>query len=573
MPANNRPDVFIISAQHGLVHANTMLESYEQPMTEERLEALMKKGIAAASIINRDFSQVFIAGPTQYRELGQTYAERFRKAGFLAPDGQVLGSAPGAGIGTIRGDLADYLKQLEAQATPETKALADRLDARAVQREQADTQRQARVEAEQEAEGARKAAQVKTPGTNLVWSTLGDWLGAYSQLDGRAASSKRHVQLREHVGALVRNAEKITSETDSRVLEEAKTVLERQQAPRGKREDDPATKAVQLIGTQLAKTLKQGPWNVGARAMLPTDAQVEHGDGKTGQAFTFGVSGTIESIKNGKADVRIRSKPQNERDADKHPHVLDGTLAKGVPLEQLLPPGVEIDDGLLGVAKMETANLEGRLLNDLENDQQGVIVGKPTAINQSLAKGRYTLDDIAGNYGRTRAYLRRIYGDMVTLYRAEPAAEKWHPDTQVVYMGDLDLAEKFRRDGRKFETYRVPVDDILALNVQKNGYYEFIVKRQGEPMARPVSETKAPEAAPDPAKSASKAPETASDAAESATDDTGADIPANFYKTVMFEFVPIAAEELTDMPADEALAKTREGISQLEAMLKCMGDH
>lgn len=565
MPANNRPDVFIISAQHGLVHADTLLEHYEQPMTQDRLEALMRKGIGARDIGPKNFSQVFIAGSANYRELGQTYAERLRKAGFLAPDAKVLGSAAGAGIGTQRGDLADYLKQLEAAATPETKQLADQLDAEAQRRQRIDKERDAINAAAGDVVTQQKAAQVKTPGTNLTWSNLAGWIDAYRQLDGRAASSKRTVQLREHIGALASHPEKIASETDQRVLDAAKAMLEKQQAGRGQRENDPATKVVQLLGTQLGKVLPQQAWKVGARAMLPSNAKLE--DSKEA-GFTYGLTGTIESIKNGKATVRIISPARDSVDENSYPTMMHGRLAVDVSLDQLLPPAVEISDDLKSVARMETEQLDGRIENDMLNDQQGIVVGRPTAINQSLAKGRYTLDDIAGNYGRTRAYLRRIYGPMVTLYRAEPAAEKWHADTQVVYMGDLHLADKFYRDGRKMETYRVPVDDIVAMNVQKNGYYEFIVKRQGEPMARV---TDPGETATEGGKSATETGKSAQTPTESATDDTGADIPAEFFKGETAQYRALGSGELSDMPADQALAKTREDIQQLEDMLKCMG--
>jgi len=45
-----------------------------------------------------------------------------------------------------------------------------------------------------------------------------------------------------------------------------------------------------------------------------------------------------------------------------------------------------------------------------------------------------------------------------------------------VYMGDENLAKNFETATEKAEAITVRIDDIYALNVQPNGYYEFIVK-------------------------------------------------------------------------------------------------
>lgn len=165
-------------------------------------------------------------------------------------------------------------------------------------------------------------------------------------------------------------------------------------------------------------------------------------------------------------------------------------------------PDAVVDDELLGIARRETDNANSQVRNDIERDQAGVIPGKPTIINRSLKRGHYTLEQMAAGWENTRAKLRERHGETVVLYRADERPENWHADTQVVYMGDKNLAQHFARDGRKVQAFTVPVDDIVAVNARRSGYYEFIVKRQGEPMAADPTPAGATEASTAPAESA-----------------------------------------------------------------------
>jgi len=145
-----------------------------------------------------------------------------------------------------------------------------------------------------------------------------------------------------------------------------------------------------------------------------------------------------------------------------------------------------IDDELLDLAEAETRAAGSLVKSDMENDQQGVSPGKPTAINRALKSGQYTINEIADYWAKTRAMLRARHGGTVTLYRADAPKSEWSADTQVVYMGDERLAKRFAAADRKVVAFDVAVDDVLALNVQPSGYYEFLVKRQGAPMAAPA---------------------------------------------------------------------------------------
>ncbi|QBY56033.1 LPD1 domain-containing protein [Cupriavidus oxalaticus] len=91
----------------------------------------------------------------------------------------------------------------------------------------------------------------KTPGTNLQWATLGEWVKGWRALDRRAASTKRHEQLQSHVQALASKVDVITSEAKESVLVAAKRLIEQLQPPRGTREDHPTTEILHRVGTKL----------------------------------------------------------------------------------------------------------------------------------------------------------------------------------------------------------------------------------------------------------------------------------------------------------------------------------
>jgi hypothetical protein len=110
MPDDQQPDVFIVSAKHGLLHADTMTANYEQPMTGEREQLLIQKGPELALFGEKRYSEVFIAGGRAYRELGSAYVDTLRAAGIVAQDAPVRMTE--GGIGTQRGQLGQYLRGL-----------------------------------------------------------------------------------------------------------------------------------------------------------------------------------------------------------------------------------------------------------------------------------------------------------------------------------------------------------------------------------------------------------------------------------------------------------------------------
>jgi hypothetical protein len=111
MPAGAaRPDVHIISAKHGLVHGDTVIESYDQRMTPARAKELAAQPLDLAAFKGKRYRDVFIAGGADYREVADAYVQQLRDAGVIAPDATV--NATSGGIGEIRGQLGAYLRSI-----------------------------------------------------------------------------------------------------------------------------------------------------------------------------------------------------------------------------------------------------------------------------------------------------------------------------------------------------------------------------------------------------------------------------------------------------------------------------
>lgn len=104
------PDICILSAKHGLIHADTLIASYEQPMTAERSLTLIANPLPLAGFEGKRYSEVFIAGGRAYRELGRAYVARLRMAGIVAQDAPLKMTE--GGIGMQRGQLGEYLRGL-----------------------------------------------------------------------------------------------------------------------------------------------------------------------------------------------------------------------------------------------------------------------------------------------------------------------------------------------------------------------------------------------------------------------------------------------------------------------------
>lgn len=129
------PDVAIISAKHGLVHGDQVIEPYNQRMTPERAKELAAKPADVKPFDGKRYREVFVAGGKEYRQVAEEYVRQLKDAGIVAPDAEVKMTS--GGIGEIRGQLGAYLRgdgaAPEAPAVPveqvdaTLEAAADRL--------------------------------------------------------------------------------------------------------------------------------------------------------------------------------------------------------------------------------------------------------------------------------------------------------------------------------------------------------------------------------------------------------------------------------------------------------------
>lgn len=104
------PDICILSAKHGLLHADALTDSYEQPMTADRARELVAR-LPLAGFEGKRYSEVFIAGGRLYRELGRAYVAQLGAAGIISQDAPLKMTE--GGIGTQRGQLGAYLRGLD----------------------------------------------------------------------------------------------------------------------------------------------------------------------------------------------------------------------------------------------------------------------------------------------------------------------------------------------------------------------------------------------------------------------------------------------------------------------------
>lgn len=106
--------------------------------------------------------------------------------------------------------------------------------------------------------------------------------------------------------------------------------------------------------------------------------------------------------------------------------------------------------------------------------QHGVAFGDTT--NDTAVDSLYNRnpDKTYKVFEPTRAMLRKKYGDTITLYRV-PTAQT--AKATVNMTSTKSNAEQYAKlYGRKVESVKVPVNDVLAVNVSRSGgYEEFIV--------------------------------------------------------------------------------------------------
>ena len=97
-------DLHVLSAEHGLIPANELIENYDREMTSQRKQDLLgKKEITQniADVFSRyDPEDVFVAAHKNYRQLIEEATGR-----------EFPTFKPGSGIGSQKGELGEWLRQ------------------------------------------------------------------------------------------------------------------------------------------------------------------------------------------------------------------------------------------------------------------------------------------------------------------------------------------------------------------------------------------------------------------------------------------------------------------------------
>lgn len=146
------------------------------------------------------------------------------------------------------------------------------------------------------------------------------------------------------------------------------------------------------------------------------------------------------------------------------------------------PKSLKWNDTIRIPALQETNAARGTpIMQDILTDLKGVWTRSLRSLDQSIASGRYTMEDVAKLWQGTRNAIRAKYGDTVTLWRADAPQEEHIPGVRTLYFGNERLAKMFEAESegaRVARPYTVPVEDILAVNVREDGkMFEIIVRR------------------------------------------------------------------------------------------------
>jgi hypothetical protein len=112
--AGARPHLVILSALHGFVSADKVIEPYEQRLTPERVELMLTQ---TDDFIHdawpRTVSRVLLAGGAEYRRVMWAAVQSQLERGHLAPTVRV-GQTSG-GIGMQRQQLGSFLRSLKPE--------------------------------------------------------------------------------------------------------------------------------------------------------------------------------------------------------------------------------------------------------------------------------------------------------------------------------------------------------------------------------------------------------------------------------------------------------------------------
>ena len=115
--------VLVLSGKYGLVPGTKESLPYEETITEDKINQLVKNGIDPSILGGKKYDQVIIAGGGLYRKGFNAIVNSLKEQGALPENVKVVETT--GGIGSQRGDLGNYLRQVNGQGKAGLKPTAE----------------------------------------------------------------------------------------------------------------------------------------------------------------------------------------------------------------------------------------------------------------------------------------------------------------------------------------------------------------------------------------------------------------------------------------------------------------
>lgn len=167
-------------------------------------------------------------------------------------------------------------------------------------------------------------------------------------------------------------------------------------------------------------------------------------------------------------------------------NIAGGEVAIEETTEQTAPPvardfkEIESDDEAIFITDHDAnydvkEEMEGGVRIQILEEQDSLDVMFDESFTPNpLSKDPLTPEKIYNNYAKTREHIRSKYGDTITLYRAQ-GTELLIENKNVLNFATEEFAGQFLRDDRSMISREVPVEDIVGVVINEEGYHEFKV--------------------------------------------------------------------------------------------------
>jgi len=290
-----------------------------------------------------------------------------------------------------------------------------------------------------QAEAEQEATSRNTPGTNIRWTTLRDWVKGWRAIERRAPSATRHSQLAAHLDALAAQSDVIASETSDAVLVSAKRLIEGRQPARGTREGHPTTEVLQRIGTVLNK-VRSAARDAQHQARLDSAKALGEANGMT-QTYVGGSAVWHSGDFNAKTEIQLNvySPLHSGRTRYGVRRFFDGEYASGTYDNP--------DSADQAIKAKDRAAFEAIAQADVPTEAQQEEENRPDAI-----------DPHASTIEGLRAYVLEAIGNAEAFDGCETEAEK--REFVADYLSAVEPAERLRQFGFAMRELGLEMDGL-----------------------------------------------------------------------------------------------------------------